>query len=200
VLASPATLELDGVEASGHGPAGRRRRTGYLTAAGVAVFALLVGGLGYVLGGGDGESHKGTSSSTGQAQAAASGTASSGSDHSAGQPVSVTVTGGATTYVGDCPPADSQAPWFTATFTVSQLPFQFSYRWVSTNGSVIDRQWRTLAFPEGGPRTHQETVRLSTYAQTGTLRSRMAVEIRSPFEAVSNSVPFSITCASTTGG
>jgi hypothetical protein len=200
VLASSATLQLDGAEASGHGPTGRRRRIGYLTAAGVAVLALLVGGLGYVLGDGDGESHKGTSSPTGQAQAAASGTASSGSDHSTGQPVSVTVTGGATTYVGDCPPADSQAPWFTATFTVSRLPFQFSYRWVSTNGSVIDPQWRTLAFPEGGPRTHQETVRLSTYAQTGTLRSRMAVEIRSPFEAVSNAVPFSVTCASTTGG
>ncbi|GDY68641.1 hypothetical protein SAV14893_080340 [Streptomyces avermitilis] len=65
---------------------------------------------------------------------------------------------------------------------------------------MIDRQWRTLAFPEGGPRTHEETVRLSTYAQTGTLRSQMAVEIRSPFETVSNSVPFSVTCASTTGG
>ncbi|MER5916954.1 protein kinase [Streptomyces sp. NPDC001982] len=200
VLASPAALELEGAEASGQGPTRRRRRIGYLTAAGAIVLALLVGGLGYALGGGDGESRKDTSSPTGQAQAAASGGASSGSDHTAEQPVSVTVTGGATTYVGDCPPADSQAPWFTATFKVSELPFQFSYRWVSTNGSVIDRQWRTLAFPEGGPRTHQETVRLSTYAQTGTLRSQMAVEIRSPFEAVSNSVPFSVTCASTTGG
>lgn len=110
VLASPATLELDGAEASGHGPTGRRRRIGYLTAAGVAVLALLVGGLGYVLGGGDGESHKGTSSPTGQAQAAASGTASSGSDHSAGQPVSVTVTGGATTYVGGCPRRTRRLP------------------------------------------------------------------------------------------
>ncbi|MHA5050699.1 serine/threonine-protein kinase [Streptomyces sp. SD15] len=200
VLASPAALELEGAEATGHGPTRRRRRIGYLTAAGAVVLALLVGGLGYALGGGDGEGRKGTSSPTGQAQAAASGTANSGSDHTAGQPVSVSVTGGATTYVGDCPPADSQAPWFTATFTVSELPFQFSYRWVSANGTVIDRQWRTLAFPDGGPRTHQETVRLSTYAQTGTLRSRMAVEIRSPFEAVSNSVPFSVTCASTTGG
>jgi hypothetical protein len=200
VLASPAALEPEGAEVSGHGPTRRRRRIGYLTAAGAVVLALLVGGLGYALGGGDGEGRKGTSSPTGQAQAAASGAASSGSDQTAKQPVSVTVTGGATTYVGDCPPADSQAPWFTATFTVSELPFQFSYRWVSTNGSVIDRQWRTLAFPEGGPRTHQETVRLSTYAQTGTLRSQMAVEIRSPFEAVSNSVPFSVTCTSTTGG
>lgn len=195
VLASSPALGLEGAEASDHGPTRRKRRIGYVTAAGAVVLALLVGGLGYVLGGGDGESPKGTSSPTGQAQPAASGAASGGSDHSAEQPVSVTVTGGATTYVGDCPPADSQAPWFTATFKVSELPVQFSYRWVSTNGSVIDRHWRTLAFPEGGPRTHQETVRLSTYARTGTLRSQMAVEIRSPFELVSNSVPFSVTCA-----
>ncbi|MDQ1032098.1 putative Ser/Thr protein kinase [Streptomyces umbrinus] len=198
VLASQAAN--DGGETSGHGPTKRKRRIGYLTGAGVAVLALLVGGLGYVLGGDGGESGKDTGSPTGQAQATASATASSGSDDTAEQPVSVTATGGATTYVGDCPPADSQAPWFTATFTVSDLPFQFSYRWVSTNGSVIDRQWRTLSFPDGGPRTHKETVRLSTYARSGTLRSEMAVEIRSPFEAVSNSVPFSVTCASTNGG
>lgn len=198
VLASQAPN--DGGEASGHGPTKRKRRIGYLTGAGVAVLALIVGGLGYVLGGDDGETGKDTGSPTGQAQATASATASNGSDDTAEQPVSVTATGGATTYVGDCPPADSQAPWFTATFTVSDLPFQFSYRWVSTNGSVIDRQWRTLSFPDGGPRTHKETVRLSTYAQSGTLRSEMAVEIRSPFEAVSNSVPFSVTCASTNGG
>lgn len=197
-LAPPVVLEPGDAEVSGHGPTKGRRRIGY--AAGAVVLALLVGGLGYVLGGGDDEGGKGSSSPTGQAQASSSGAASSGSDDSAEQPVSVTATGGATTYVGDCPPADSQAPWFTATFTVSELPFQFSYRWVSTNGSVIDRQWRTLSFPDGGPRTHKETVRLSTYAQSGTLRSEMAVEIRSPFEAVSNSVPFSVTCASTSGG
>ena len=163
------------------------------------MLALLVGGLIYGLGG-DGESSEGAGSPTGQAQTPSTGEASSGSDDTDEQPVSVTATGGATTYAGDCPPADSQAPWFTATFTVSELPFQFSYRWVSTNGSVIDRQWRTLSFPNGGPRTHKETVRLSTYAKSGTLRSEMAVEIRSPFEAVSNSVPFSVTCASTNGG
>ncbi|MFD3376967.1 MULTISPECIES: serine/threonine-protein kinase [unclassified Streptomyces] len=175
----------------------RRRRIGYATAAGAVVLALLVGGLIYGLGG-DGESNEGSNSPTGQAQTPSAGSseaASSGSDDTAEQPVTVTATGGATTYAGDCPPSDSQAPWFTATFTVSDLPFQFSYRWVSTNGSVIDRQWRTLSFPNGGPRTHKETVRLSTYAKSGTLRSEMAVEIRSPFEAVSNSVPFSVTCS-----
>ncbi|MFD3931053.1 protein kinase [Streptomyces sp. NPDC058614] len=191
--ASPGVLEPGDAEASGGGATKRRRRIAY--ASGAVVLALLVGGLGYVLGGDDDEGSKGSSSPTGQAQASPSGAASSGSDDTAEQPVSVTATGGATTYAGDCPPADSQAPWFTATFTVSELPFQFSYRWVSTNGSVIDRQWRTLSFPDGGPRTHKETVRLSTYAQSGTLRSEMAVEIRSPFEAVSNSVPFSVTCS-----
>ncbi|WP_234048529.1 serine/threonine-protein kinase [Streptomyces liliifuscus] len=187
VLADPAS------------PARRRRRIGYATAAGAVVLALLVGGLIHGLGG-DGEDSKGNGSPTGQSQAPSSGAPSSGSDDSAEQPVTVTATGGATTYAGDCPPADSQAPWFTATFTVAELPFQFSYRWVSTNGSVIDRQWRTLSFPDGGPRSHKETVRLSTYAKSGTLRSEMAVEIRSPFEAVSNSVPFSVTCSSTNGG
>ncbi|MEU8860386.1 protein kinase domain-containing protein [Streptomyces umbrinus] len=197
--ASPGPTEPPDAKASDPGATRRRRRIGYATAAGAVVLALLVGGLIYGLGG-DGESSKGTGSPTGQAQTPSSGTASSGSDDTDEQPVSVTATGGATTYAGDCPPADSQAPWFTATFTVSELPFQFSYRWVSTNGSVIDRQWRTLSFPNGGPRTHKETVRLSTYAKSGTLRSEMAVEIRSPFEAVSNSVPFSVTCASTNGG
>ncbi|MGW3422204.1 protein kinase domain-containing protein [Streptomyces phaeochromogenes] len=200
VLASQAANGGGEASGPGPGPAKRKRRIGYLTGAGVAVLALLVGGLGYALGGDGDESGEDTGSPTGQAQATASGTASSASDDPAEQPVSVTATGGATTYAGDCPPADSQAPWFTATFTVAELPFQFSYRWVSTNGSVIDRQWRTLSFPDGGPRTHKETVRLSTYARSGTLRSEMAVEIRSPFEAVSNSVPFSVTCASTNGG
>ncbi|MFD9191666.1 protein kinase [Streptomyces phaeochromogenes] len=197
--ASPGATGPEDAKASGPGSTGRRRRIGYATAAGAVVLALLVGGLIYGLSG-DGESSKGAGSPTGQAQAPSTGAASSGSDDTDEQPVSVTATGGATTYAGDCPPADSQAPWFTATFTVSELPFQFSYRWVSTNGSVIDRQWRTLSFPDGGPRTHKETVRLSTYAKSGTLRSEMAVEIRSPFEAVSNSVPFSVTCASTNGG
>ncbi|MEU9987122.1 serine/threonine-protein kinase [Streptomyces sp. NPDC048045] len=199
VLAASTALDPDGADASGRGPTRRSRRTWYLTAAGAVVLALLVGGLGHVLGG-DGDGREATGSPTGHAQRAASGAASSGPSGTAGQPVSVAVTGGATTYVGDCPPQDAQAPWFTATFTVPKLPFQFSYRWVSTNGTVIDRQWRTLAFPEGGPHSHQETVRLSTYARSGTLRSQMAVEIRSPFEAVSNAVPFSVTCVSTTGG
>ncbi|GAA0349680.1 serine/threonine protein kinase [Actinoallomurus spadix] len=161
-------------------PARRNRSTAYLIGAGAALLILLGGGLAYALvgRGGDGETGNGASAS---------------------QPVSVTVAGGATTYDGSCPPGDGQAPWFTATFRTARPPVQFSYRWVSENGSVVDRQWRTLSFREGESTTKQETVRLSTYAQAGTLRSAMAVEIRSPFDAKSNSVPFSVTCRPSSG-
>ncbi|MGW0296991.1 serine/threonine-protein kinase [Streptomyces anthocyanicus] len=155
----------------------RNRRTAWLIGAAAAVLILLGGGLTYALVGGDG----------------GGGDSGKESGKSAAQPVSVTVAGGATTYEGSCPPGEDRAPWFTATFT-ARSPFQVSYRWVSENGSVIDRQWRTLTFREGDPATKQETVRLSTYAREGTLRSAMAVEIRSPFDATSNSVPFSVTC------
>ncbi|MEU5324123.1 protein kinase [Streptomyces sp. NPDC021056] len=113
---------------------------------------------------------------------------------SASQPVSVAVTGKATTFDGSCPGAEGQAPWFTATFRTDRAPVQFSYRWVSDNGAVVDREWRTLSFREGDPTSKTETVRLSTWAQEGTLTSAMAVEIKSPFDTKSNSVPFSITC------
>ncbi|MEU0286849.1 serine/threonine-protein kinase [Streptomyces sp. NPDC006147] len=120
--------------------------------------------------------------------------AETNSTSSASQPVSVTVTGNATTFDGMCPGGDGQAPWFTATFTTDRAPVQFSYRWVSDNGAVVDRAWRTLSFREGDPTSKTETVRLSTWAREGTLKSAMAVEIKSPFDTKSNSVPFSIIC------
>ncbi|MGW3464291.1 serine/threonine-protein kinase, partial [Streptomyces olivaceoviridis] len=171
--------------AFGHGtgpapaPARRSRRTAYLIGAAAAVLVLLGGGLAYALVTRADDKDKDGGAGTGA---------------SASRPVSVTVTGGATTYDGNCPPGDGQAPWFTATFTTDRAPVQFSYRWVSQNGSVVDRQWRTLSFREGDPASKKETVRLSTYAQEGTLRSALAVEIKSPFDAKSNAVAFSITC------
>ena len=177
VIAPPPAAATAAVPATGAAPARRYRRTAYLIGAGAAVLVLLGGGLIYAFVGRDGEGG-------GDGQESGGSTA---------QPVSVAVEGGATTYEGSCPPGEGQAPWFTATFTASS-PFQISYRWVSENGTVIDRQWRTLTFREGDPATKTETVRLSTYTQEGTLRSAMAVEIRSPFDAKSNSVEFSVTC------
>ncbi|WP_435880844.1 protein kinase domain-containing protein [Streptomyces parvulus] len=156
----------------------RGRRTLYLIGALTGVLLLLGGGLAYSLMG-DAEAGK-SEAQYGGAEGA--------------PPVAVTVTGGTTAYEGSCPAAEAEAPWFTATFTATRSPVQFSYRWVSQNGSVVDRAWRTVSFREGEPSTKKETVRLSAYAGEGTLRSAMAVEIQSPFDATSNTVPFSLTC------
>nr|WP_284434711.1 serine/threonine-protein kinase [Streptomyces sp. TUS-ST3] len=158
-----------------------RRRT-YLVGA-VAIALVLAGaGLAYTL-------MNQSDDKTGKdAETTSTGTAS--------KPVSVAVTGNATTFDGSCPGGEGQAPWFTATFRTDRAPVQFSYRWVSDNGAVVDREWRTLSFREGDPTSKTETVRLSTWAQEGTLKSAMAVEIKSPFDTKSNSVPFSITCRS----
>ncbi|MFF8096841.1 protein kinase [Streptomyces sp. NPDC016675] len=150
------------------------RRSPYIMGATAAVVILLGGGLTYALVGGDNTKDEASGSTS--------------------QPVSVTVAGGTTTYDGSCPAGESQAPWFTATFETTRAPVQFSYRWISKNGSVVDRQWRTMSFREGEAGTKKETVRLSAYAREGTLASAMAVEIKSPFDTKSNSVNFSITC------
>ncbi|MFJ3672422.1 serine/threonine-protein kinase [Streptomyces sp. NPDC090106] len=167
---------------AGHAPvpARRGRRRTYLVWAAVVVLVLSGGGIAYTVM--DKDDDKGAE----KAETTSTGSAS--------QPVSVAVTGNATTFDGVCPGGDGEAPWFTATFKTDQAPVQFSYRWVSDNGAVVDKEWRTLAFREGDPTSKTETVRLSTWAQEGTLKSAMAVEIKSPFDTKSNSVPFSITC------
>ncbi|MEU9222535.1 protein kinase [Streptomyces sp. NPDC048376] len=159
-------------------PAGSNRRTTHLIGSAAAVLVLVGGGLTYAF----------VVDSDGR------GNEANGSGATTSQPVSVTVSGGATAYEGSCPPGESQAPWFEATFTAARSPLQFSYRWASENGAVVDREWRTVTFREGDPVTKRETVRLSTYAREGTLRSAMSVEIRSPFNVKSNAVAFSLTC------
>ncbi|MEU8793517.1 serine/threonine-protein kinase [Streptomyces sp. NPDC048643] len=167
---------------SGPLPARRGRRRTYLVWAAAVALVLSGGGIAYkVMNQDDDKSAK-------KAETTSTGSAS--------QPVSVAVTGNATTFDGTCPGGDGEAPWFTATFKTDRAPVQFSYRWVSDNGAVVDKEWRTLAFREGDPTSKSETVRLSTWAQDGTLKSAMAVEIKSPFDTKSNPVPFSITCRS----
>ncbi|WP_329460618.1 serine/threonine-protein kinase [Streptomyces sp. NBC_01497] len=185
------------------GPRSRDRRRTYVRASTAAAAVLLLAGVGYALTSGEGQSGEGAgvtaatpAAGTGRTPGSASHTAAdSGSSASARQPVTVNVTGANTAFTGACPPSAGQAPTFTATFNVVQLPMQFSYRWVSSSGAVVDPDWRTLSFPEGGPHSHQETVSLTTYAGSVQLRSAMAVEIKSPLHAVSNTVPFSLSCA-----
>ncbi|MEU5533828.1 protein kinase [Streptomyces sp. NPDC020362] len=193
----------------------RERRTRLVLVAGLLAVALALAGLTYALlnrdnGGGKGDDR----AQTGRASASVhspspstgtdSGTAAQPPAHSSpttssppAQSVQVTLTGSHTAYDGTCPPPTGQAPAFTATFTVGRLPAQVEYRWVPAHGSVSDPGWRTLAFPAGGGRTKQVQVTVTAYSEGRTIENGISVEVRSPVRTTSNSVPFSVTCATT---
>ncbi|MFF5160478.1 hypothetical protein ACFY3N_30360 [Streptomyces sp. NPDC000348] len=195
---------------------GRDRRTAVVLVAGVVVLALAPAGLTYApLDRGDGAPYaKGTGDPVSSPARAGddeddggtprtdgptpSPTASESEEEERSAPppqtVSVTVTGARTEYAGSCPPARERAPAFTATFTVGRLPAEVSYRWVAEDGSVDDPGRRKLSFPEGVGRTKHDTVTVTTYAETGTHRSGIGVEVRDPVRTASETVPFSVTC------
>lgn len=193
----------------------RDRRPGRVLVAGVIALALAVGGLTYALlnnGGGDGEGDRGAGASTpagtedpprntGSGKSSPSPTPSeSESERSSPPPQSVRValTGSRTHYTGPCPPQEAGAPRFTATLTVGRLPAEVRYRWVTQDGSVLDGGWKTASFPEGGGRTKQDAVTVTTEARSGTFENEIAVEVREPVRTTSASVPFSITCETET--
>jgi serine/threonine protein kinase len=212
----PAASWSDPLGATGRPEPGRDRRTAGVLIAGVAALALAVGGLTYALldqeGKGDGgggnvansqsqgvtpsatprESE--TSGSERPSPSASPSPSESATSEAPPQSVAVTVTGSHTDYSGSCPPPDAQAPTFTATFTVGRLPARVSYRWVSEEGELVDSVWRTLDLPAGGGRSGQDRVTVTTYAESGTYRNAIGVEVREPGRTTSNSVPFSVTC------
>ncbi|WP_369245492.1 serine/threonine-protein kinase [Streptomyces sp. R41] len=149
-------------------------------------------------GGGNTNSGSGNTGATGRTPS----TTQPGGGHSTTTPpaqsVQVTVAGRRTDYSGACPPPAAQAPAFTATFTVGRVPVDVEYRWVTKTGDVTDPGWKTLSFPAGGGKTQQKTVVATTYDTSGTFQNEISVEVRSPVRTTSNSVPFSITCATET--
>ncbi|MCX4902844.1 serine/threonine-protein kinase [Streptomyces sp. NBC_00878] len=189
-------------------PRHSRRITAVLVAGAVAC-VMGIAGLGYALTGqgDDGTADPNRATATGSpstsadgsskddAEPAAAPSADQQEQESAGsQMIRVTVTGASTTYSGACPPPAEQAPTFTVTFAVDQAPAELTYRWVSKDGSVVDREWRTVTFPEGGDRTGQDTVRLTAWHKSGTFKSEIGVQVKGPELTSSNTVPFSITC------
>ncbi|WP_369257188.1 serine/threonine-protein kinase [Streptomyces sp. R35] len=205
----------------------RNRRAAVVLIAGLVAVALALAGLTYALlnrDSGNGGQGNNTNSSSGSNDDAVGGSSSTGhSDSGTGsagatggspptsapgggqktttppaQSVSVTVTGQRTDYSGACPPPAAQAPSFTATFTVGRVPVDVEYRWVTKTGDVTDPGWKTLSFPANGGRTQQKTVVATTYDTSGTFQNEISVEVRSPVHSTSNSVPFSITCATET--
>lgn len=209
--ASDADPRVAGTPASSVPPvdARRSRRSIALVAAGVSLCVLALAGVGYALmndgnGSGDRQNAGNTTAGAGSASknaenATASSTQGDDQGASATLGVRVTVTGSHTTYSGQCPPPSEQAPTFTATFSVDRLPAQFSYRWVSKDGSVTDPHWRTLVFSDDGGLSKQDTVSLSTWAEAGKLESEIGVELKAPLQGKSNMVPLSLTCEAGTG-
>ena len=193
-------------------PPERKRRAGVVLLVGVVVLALAIAGLTYALlnrdnGGGNNNadtprSDTGTPSTATHSNpgggASPTPTPSSSASQTTPQSVSVTLSGSHTDYSGTCPPARSDAPEFTATFTVGKLPAEVSYRWLSKDGQIMDPGWKTLSFPEGGGKTKQDKAFVTTYNSTGTFRNSISVEVRSPKQTTSNSVPFSVTCVTET--
>ncbi|MFF4044208.1 protein kinase [Streptomyces sp. NPDC001816] len=200
----------------------RNRRAGVVLVAGLLAVVLAVAGLTYALlnrnsgsGGGNtgantsrasGATHSPSPSASARSDTAAPPPAQSSSATASSQPaqsVRVTLTGAHTEYDGNCPPPTAQAPTFTATFTVGRVPAQVEYRWVLAHGSVSDPGWKTLSFPADGGKTQQVQVVVTAYSDSGTIENEISVEVRSPVRTTSNSVPFTVTCATTetpTGG
>jgi hypothetical protein len=223
----PASAATTPVAGAGHGGPddgrgrGRRRSSGVLIA-GLVALALAVGGLTYALldrDGGGGGGATGTTASQGAPATIPATTPATDEDDTAGVPsysptpaptpshsvsgapaqtVHVSVTGEHTHYAGSCPPARDAAPVFTATFTVGRLPAQVEYRWVARHGNLTGSGWRTLSFPEGGGRTRQDRVTVTTYEEGGTYENAIGVEVRSPVRAASELVGFSVTCVEET--
>lgn len=111
------------------------------------------------------------------------------------QSVKVSVTGANTEYSGACPPAAGQAPSFTATFTVGRVPVTVDYRWVTKSGEPSDPGWKSLSFSSGGGKSQQVHHTETVGGEPGsTYQNEISVEVRSPVEASSNSVAYSVTC------
>jgi hypothetical protein len=81
---------------------------------------------------------------------------------------------------------------------VSRVPAEVRYRWVSSDGDVMDNGWKTLSFPAGGGTSKQDKVVATTNNDSGTFESDISVEVQDPQHVTSNSVPFSVTCETET--
>lgn len=196
----------------------RNRSAAAVLIAGLAALALAIAGLTYALlnrddNGGD----QGGGDTTSQTDTGTSPTEPSETDDDGGAPppqssqsssrtstppapltVAVSLAGANTEYSGACPPPQAEAPSFTATITVNRLPAEVRYRWVLKEGGVMDPGWKTLTFAEGGGKSKQDTVFATTNDDSGTFANSISVEVQDPERKTSNSVPFTVTCATET--
>ncbi|MBD0838069.1 serine/threonine-protein kinase [Streptomyces sp. TRM68416] len=199
---------------TGRDPHQRGHRASVAVVAGLALLCLALAGLTYALlnrdGGNGGDAGGETTTSRAPTRSTPSETEDDNGAGGGGNPtpspsesrttspppqsVQVYLTGSNTEYEGACPPPDGEAPQFTATFTVGRLPAEVSYRWVSKGEEMMDPQWRTLSFPEGGTRTKQDRAFVTTRNDSGAFEGEITVEVRDPVRTESDPVAYSVTC------
>ncbi|MEU7600175.1 serine/threonine-protein kinase [Streptomyces sp. NPDC041003] len=195
------------VPGPGPGPVEREGRAGLVLAAGIALLALALVALGWVLlkdrGEPDGRGG-GAGAPTGAASTAQTVTTSPSAAPSASPSVSVSATAGQhvsvyvdvvrSTYTGSWPPPGEHAPAFTATVEVERIPVVLEYRWATRSGRTSGPGWQSVTYEAAGPRSRRlEHVEL-THVPGTTFEDAVRLEVRGPAEVTTQWVATSVTC------
>ncbi|MFF3674251.1 serine/threonine-protein kinase [Streptomyces sp. NPDC002120] len=199
------------VPGPGPGPAEREGRAGLVLAAGIAVLALALVALLWVLlkdrgdadgrGGGPGAptgaattARTVTTSPSAAPSASPSASASASASATAGQHVSVSVVAVRSTYAGGCPPPEDHAPAFTATVEVEQVPVVLEYRWATRSGRTSGPGWQSVTYEAGGARSRQLEHFELAHVPDATVEDAVRLEVRKPAEVTTQWVATSVTC------
>ncbi|MER6316092.1 serine/threonine-protein kinase [Streptomyces sp. NPDC001581] len=199
------------VPGPGHGPVEREGRAGLVLAAGIAILALALVALGWVLlkdrgdpdgrGGGAGAptgaattARTVTTSPSAAPSASPSASVSASASATAGQHLSVYVVAVRSAYTGSCPPAEDHAPAFTATVEVERIPVVLEYRWATRSGRTSGPGWQSVTYEADGPRSRRLEHFELAHVPDATFEDAVRLEVRKPAEVTTQWVTTSVTC------
>lgn len=97
-------------------------------------------------------------------------------------------------YRGSCPAPAADAPAFTATVTVDRTPTVLEYRWATRSGKTSGPGWQSVTYPAGGPASMPLDHTELTYYPDATFEDAVRLEVRTPAEASSAWLEYSVTC------
>ncbi|MGW6689467.1 serine/threonine-protein kinase [Streptomyces sp. NPDC054961] len=101
-------------------------------------------------------------------------------------------------YRGTCPAPAAEAPAFTATVAVDRTPAVLEYRWATRSGETSGPGWQSVTYPAGGPGSVRlDHTELTSYPDA-TFEDAVRLEIRTPGEAASAWLEYSVTCVEET--
>ncbi|MFF4434596.1 serine/threonine-protein kinase [Streptomyces sp. NPDC001513] len=199
------------VPGPGHGPVEREGRAGLVLAAGIAILALALVALAWVLlkdrgdadgrGGGAGAptgaattAQTVTTSPSAAPSASPSASVSASASATAGQHLSVYVVAVRSAYTGSCPPAEDHAPAFTATVEVERIPVVLEYRWATRSGRTSGPGWQSVTYEADGPRSRRLEHFELAHVPDATFEDAVRLEVRKPAEVTTQWVTTSVTC------